>query len=88
MTRFRISKGIEELLNNIIKSNSNKTLNPVQDDRNKPFLAFLNPSVLGMFKFFFKRAILPRKIARSSLTMAEKFVSYDKYEKIYCLEVS
>ena len=82
MTRFRISKGIEELLNNIIKSNSNKTLNPVQGDRNKPSLIFLNPVIREASNFFSKAAILPGKIARSSLTMTQNYVFYYRYQKL------
>ena len=54
MTRFRISGGIEELLNNITKSNSNKTLNRVQGDSNKSILPFSNTGENSFFEFFLK----------------------------------
>jgi hypothetical protein len=65
MTRFRISGGIEELLNNIIKSNSNKTLNRIEGDRNKSILAFSNLGVVKIFELFYNSNITKKKSKKS-----------------------
>jgi len=60
-THFKIFGGNEELLNNIIKSDSNKTLNRVEGDRNKSILAFLNPGVSRFFELFLRKQFCQEK---------------------------
>ena len=52
-------------MNNIIKSNSNKTINRVEGDRNKSILAFSNLGVVKIFELFYNSNITKKKSKKS-----------------------